>query len=120
MKKFKYLIIATFLLLLSSIISCEDSENTKEEEKTYIVASEKRNCVGVGSQKCFLVKNNKQDNWQFFYTAITGFEYEEGFEYELLVSEKEIENPPQDTSSVEYILIKVVSKVKKSSENLPN
>lgn len=102
-----------------TLFSCGDAATLLQEEKTYIVASKIVDCVGVGPQKCYLVKENMQNDWQFFYTDIKGFTHEEGFEYEILVSLKEVENPPQDTSSIEYTLIKVVSKIEKYSENLP-
>ena len=115
--KSNLILVSIFLL---TIFSCDNSDNSSISENIYIVASKQLDCEGVGKQKCFLVKKNQEDNWQFFYSSIIGFEYQEGFEYELLVSEKEIENPPQDSSSVEYTLVKVKSKVEKDSENLPN
>ena len=109
------------LLLLISIctISCENNESS-EIEKTFIVASKKVDCMGLAPQKCFLIKEKNQQNWQYLYDSISNFEYEEGFEYEILVSQKEIENPPQDASSIETKLIEILSKIEKTSENLPN
>ncbi|QTE21581.1 DUF4377 domain-containing protein [Polaribacter cellanae] len=112
----RYLI--AFLVVLM-FFSCNNSEEPSNNEKIYIVASKKTDCVGVGPQKCFLIKESKEENWQYFYSSFDGFNYEEDFEYKILVSETEIENPPQDTSSIEYKLIKVISKTKKTSENLP-
>lgn len=115
--KFKYIIlIFTCVLFISS---CENSENNFTQEKTFIVASKKVDCQGEGVQKCYLIKEKETQNWQFFYSNIIGFNYVEGFEYELVISEKEISNPPQDASSIEYILLKVISKIEKTSDNLP-
>ena len=111
---FKPLLLTTIFLLFSS---CNlDEENI---EKTIIVASAKADCVGAFPQECLLVKENEQQNWEYFYDSILGFTYEEGFEYVLIVSEKEIMNPPQDASSIQTTLIRLVSKIEKSSENLP-
>ena len=46
---------------------------------------------------------------------IQGFDYEEGFEYVLKVNQSNVENPPADGSSIEYILIEVLSKTKDDS-----
>lgn len=56
---------------------------------------------------------------EFLYSSIIGFTYDEGFEYKILVSEKEIANPPADASSIEYTLLNIISKVEKTSKNLP-
>ena len=108
-------------LLLVTIIVLFSSCNLDEEnsEKTVIVASAKKDCVGAFPQECLLIKENEQENWQYFYDGILGFTYEEGFEYILVVSENEIINPPQDVSSIETTLIKIISKIEKTSENLP-
>ncbi|QXP66164.1 DUF4377 domain-containing protein [Polaribacter sp. AHE13PA] len=112
--KLKSIILVVFML----IISCEKN-NLHINEKTIMIASAKVNCVGVAPQKCLLTKEEGAEDWGYFYSSITGFNYEEGFEYEVLISEKNIENPPQDASSKEYTLIKVISKVEKISKNLP-
>lgn len=112
--KLKSIILVVFML----IISCEKN-NLDVNEKTLMIASTKVDCVGVAPQKCLLTKEVGAENWGYFYSSIAGFNYEEGFEYKILISEKEIENPPQDASSKEYTLIKVISKVEKTSENLP-
>ncbi|APZ45780.1 hypothetical protein BW723_05485 [Polaribacter reichenbachii] len=113
MKKIVYLI-----CLSICILSCEDN-NLITPEKTLIVASKKIDCIGVDNQKCLLIKETETENWQYFYSSIIGFNYDEGFEYVIKVSERRIENPPQDGSSIETTLIEVVSKTEKTSENLP-
>ncbi|WP_439130145.1 DUF4377 domain-containing protein [Polaribacter sp.] len=111
----KYLL---FLCVTLCLTSCED-KNSNQAEKTLIVASQKADCVGVAPQKCFLVKENDAQNWTYFYDSIINFEYEEGFEYELVVRESEIKNPPQDASSIKTTLVQIISKIEKTSENLP-
>lgn len=83
------------------------------------VASQQADCTGVAPQKCFLVKKDGQKDWEFLYSGIEGFTYEEGNEYVLEIKEEKIDNPPADGSSVKYILVKEISKIKKISENLP-
>ena len=44
--------------------------------------------------------------------TITGFTYEKGNEYELLVKKTTLANPPQDSSNIRYELIRIVSQRK--------
>lgn len=109
--------IPLILALIISFISCED--NNEAAEKTMIIASQKVDCVGVAPQQCLLIKANENQNWEYLYDSIINFNYEEGFEYEVLVLEEQVENPAQDASSIKYTLIKVISKIEKTSENIP-
>jgi heat shock protein HslJ len=68
--------------------------------------------VGVGPQKCLLVKENPDDDWTMYYDQIQGFDYEPGYEYELRIVEEEVENPPADASSIRWTLVEVVSKTR--------
>jgi hypothetical protein len=115
-KQLLYLVLCNIFCFLS----CENNNIIQENNKTITVASKKVDCVGVGPQTCLLIKKENQESWTYFYDTIIGFEYEEGFEYEILVSERNIKNPPQDASSIETTLITIISKIEKPSENLPN
>ncbi len=84
--------------------------NAQLGQTTIYIGSETADCVGVAPQTCLLVKFEKDAEWELFYDNITGFLYEPGFEYELLVTKTEVENPPADASSVQYELIEVVNK----------
>lgn len=99
-------LILLFIVLISA--SC-----TTENTVRYTVASETVDCTGVGPQKCLQVKIGDSDNWQYFYSQIEGFNYEEGYEYVLDVKEEEKEHTPADASSIRYILVKEISKIKK-------
>ncbi len=79
-------------------------------EKTLFVGPTLVDCEGVAPQKCMLVMDNPDDGYQMFYGNIEGFDFEEGFEYELIVRVEEIENPPADASSLKYTLVSVVNK----------
>ena len=62
---------------------------------------------------CMLVQQGEKlcsEEWSYFYNEIEGFQYEEGYVYELKVRVEEIENPPTDGSSLRYILVEVISK----------
>ena len=67
-------------------------------------------CIGEAVQLCYVVKIGDQAAWEFFYDAIDGFtSYQWGHTYELAVVRQEVEHPPQDASSVRYILARIVS-----------
>jgi heat shock protein HslJ len=78
-------------------------------EKTLYVGAELVDCVGVGPMKCMLVKENPEDDYQFFYSEIEGFTFEPGFTYELRVLVEPVANAPADASNLKYTLVEVVS-----------
>jgi heat shock protein HslJ len=80
------------------------------ELKTIYVGPELVDCVGVAPQKCMLVKENPEDDYTLFYDQIEGFDYEEGYEYELVILEEQVEDPPADASSIKWTLVSVESK----------
>ena len=75
-----------------------------------IVGPERVPCEGEGPQECYQVKETPDGEWQLFYDEIEGFEWEPGYEYELLVNVYQVENPPAGGSSLRYELVEVVSK----------
>ncbi|NAS29909.1 DUF4377 domain-containing protein [Flavobacteriaceae bacterium R38] len=81
--------------------------------KTIWVASETKECEGVGLQQCLLVKDDKNKEWELFYDVIDGFNWEKGYEYELIIEESVIDNPPADGSSLRWKLITIVEKHRK-------
>lgn len=111
MKKNVYLLLLLLVMVLSS---CATKDTVR-----YTIASQQGDCTGVVSQKCMLVKKGDAKEWTYFYSKIEGFDYQQGYEYVLDVKEQNVENPPADASSVKYTLVKEVSKIEKTSENLP-
>ena len=99
---------------LIEVVSKEPAEVVGEEaavlEKTIYVGPLLVDCVGVGPQKCMLVKENPEDAYRMFYDRIAGFDYEQGYEYELRVQVETVPDPPADASSLRYTLVEVVSK----------
>ena len=83
---------------------------TEGETITLYVGPNREPCTGVAPQLCLLVKENPEDEYSLFYSAIEGFEFEPGFEYELLVNKQTVPNPPADASSFRWTLVEVVSK----------
>ena len=57
-----------------------------------------------------LIKENGAANWECVsFMEITGFTYERGHEYELLVKRTTLANPPQDSGKYRYELVRIVS-----------
>lgn len=105
-----------FLLSLSLLVfSCKTAKDTER----IVIASEKGDCVGVAPMKCLYMKAEGENDWEFFYDSIEGFNYEPGYEYVIEVKKEAISAPAADQSSLKYTLVKEISKTKKTSENLP-
>jgi heat shock protein HslJ len=107
-----------FLILsLLGVILTSCNNQSKPTEKTIFISSETQPCnEGIRKMDCMQVKWNKSDKeYELFYDEIEGFNYEAGNEYELLITEEKLVNPPADASSVKYKLVKVVSKTQVES-----
>src|SRR4028118_1922652 len=79
-------------------------------EKTVYVGPQRVDCEGMGPQKCYQVKERLEDPWLLFYDEIEGFNYEEGYTYEIRVEETQVADPPADGASFKWRLLEVVSK----------
>ncbi len=82
----------------------------KTREVTLYVGPEQVDCTGVAPQKCLMVKESPEAEYQLFYQPIAGFTFEPGYEYELLVREDLVDNPAADASTLVYTLIQEVNK----------
>ncbi|MEZ4884286.1 MAG: DUF4377 domain-containing protein [Chitinophagales bacterium] len=119
------------LLFVFGAVGCTATKNTtnkkettmdanknttsKEGEYIYWVNSRRVDCVGEGPQKCLQVQKGEimaDANWEFFYSRIEGFNYEEGNIYKLIVKEttKPQNQVPAGGSSIRYELVKVIDK----------
>ncbi len=93
---------------VKQVVAPEDLQINSEERILYI-GSKQVDCQGVIPQKCFLVRESPDGEWVFFYDEIIGFNWEAGYEYELLVKATSVKNPPLDRSSMIYELIEIIS-----------
>ena len=119
MKRIQVILMVTSFFLISAGCSTPTPEATAALStetgsatigKTLFVGPERVDCVGVAPQKCYKVKEDSSEEWRFFYSEIAGFDYEPGYQYQLLVREETVSNPPADGSSLRWVLIEVVSK----------
>lgn len=132
MKTKQYIILMTFVMLLTACAATEPENNTAAtpieentpapaqtepeaeertgEIKTVWIGPELAECTGVGPQTCMLIKWEQDADWQYFYSQIMGFTFEPGYDYELIVEERKVENPPADGSSLEWLLVEITNK----------
>jgi heat shock protein HslJ len=82
---------------------------SKEAVTKFIyVASETKDCTGVGPMTCLQIREDKDGPWRLFYGNIIGFEREPGIEYRLRIKEDKVTNPAADQASVIWYLDMVV------------
>ncbi|MGD9148145.1 MAG: META domain-containing protein, partial [Anaerolineae bacterium] len=104
--------VAITLLALASVAVAACGPAGGPVGKTIYVGPYLVDCEGVAPQKCMLVKEGPNDDWTLFYDQIEGFDYEPGYEYELRITEEQVENPPADASSIRWVLVEVVSQTR--------
>ena len=102
-------VVTTISLVFLSAAGCQFATEPAETFILY-VGPEQVPCQGLVPQSCLLIRTSPDADWSYLYDGIDGFTHEEGFSYRLLVHRREIENPPQDSSSITYRLIRVVEK----------
>lgn len=126
-------LIGILMIMIFGIVGCSSSKTVSEKktvtmdsdkkgkweevESIYWVNSQKVDCVGVGPMRCTQVQKGAklgEQDWEFFYDEIEGFDYEEGYIYKLMVKEtsKPKNEVPADASSIRYELLEVLDKQK--------
>ena len=106
--------IAVFFVLFT-IHSCNSPRGASSSGRTtkpveVIVASYKVKCTALAEQSCFLIKLKPEDEWTYYYNDLDGFDYEEGYEYVLLVKKLRGSNDITDASDFKYELVEIRSK----------
>ena len=117
----KKTIITALLTTMFGLVSCSSDNDTadKVEQVTVYVSAE----TGIyydlfDAERQHPIEGMKiqekgTTRWECVHFAtITGFTYEKGYEYELLVKKTTLTNPPQDSSNIRYELIRIVSQKK--------
>lgn len=112
--------IAFILLLpLFLLLSCE--KNTEEEgvwKEQWLVGPSLIHITNwaEASGDYLEIKKVGSDTWTVYPNAVEGFDYEEGYEYEILVKGRMTPKPVIDRPSELYSLIKIISKEKKNPD----
>ena len=117
----KKTIITALLVAIIGLASCSsDNDNEdKVEQVTVYVSAETGTYYSLFDAEReqpiegMQIQERGEIHWRCVHFAtITGFTYEKGNEYELLVKKTTLANPPQDASNIRYELIRIVSQRK--------
>lgn len=103
--------IVTTLSTALFVIGCGLQANAAKI--TMYIKEVKTTCQTVVVTECLQVKFNKKQNWQNFPEEIKGFEFEKGFEYEIVVDKKKVSKPAADQNAYTYTFVKLVKKTPK-------
>lgn len=126
-------IFSLVVILFSAVILCSCSSDDDEggrqvlSSKDYIITVASHKLEGVVTSsgysykaEVFAVKKDNSNTWESL-SGITGFEYENGYEYCLKIKETHyLDNSMGETTWTVYELLDLVSKEKKESEGLPD
>jgi heat shock protein HslJ len=101
-----------YLVILSFFVSCStkkiQAQNQDLNTEIWIVADRTIECIGEGVFQCIVYRVKGQDKWQMIFEGVEGFEYVEGNHYKIKIRKETIQNPPQDASSIKYILVELL------------
>lgn len=111
MRKTFIIPVVTAAIVGAGLLPMQQASAAGKNEVLYI-NNKLVDCVGVGPQKCMQVRKSPKSEWTLFYGGIDGFRFEPGYRYKLKVNVSKIKNPPMDSSSLKYSLVKVLSKKK--------
>lgn len=76
-------------------------------QKILEIAPNLVDCVGIIPMKCMQVREPGQ-NWGNFFEAIQGFTFKPDYSYKILVYLNKVQNPPADSSSLKYSLVRLL------------
>lgn len=111
MKKVISILFAAILGLASC--SKDSIYEDKVEQVTIYVSAETGLFYNVPNntpEEGMMIRVDGEENYICVaFNTITGFTYERGHEYELLVKRTTLANPPKDSGSIRYELIRIVS-----------
>ena len=107
----------SIILLATLLVQCGGTSQPGPGEYIYWVNSLKVPCTAVNPTHCLQVQKAEvldPTEWELFYSSISGFEFEAGYIYKLIVKEGELDatSVPADGSSIAYTLVKVLEKAK--------
>jgi len=82
------------------------SENT--DVATWEISDSYVNAQRLGKLKCLQIKTDKKNKWEYLNTSIRGFDYQEGYQYRILVKQTK----RKDIDTIDYSLVEIISKEK--------
>ena len=108
--------VALLLLITSGCGNSSDSSKTAELYLNHY----KSECNSFELAMCLQSRINENDEWSYLNNPIEGFDYEWGYNYKVRVKIEEIDNPPEDASSLTYTLLEIIEKIKEPTTTLFN
>ena len=111
-------IITALLAATIGLVSCSSDNDIEDkvEQVTVYVSAETGlfyNVPNTTPEEGMMIRIEGEDHYICVaFNTITGFTYEKGNEYELLVKKTTLANPPKDSGSTRYELIRIVSQRK--------
>ena len=114
----KQTIITALIAALLGLVSCSRDSNyeDKVEQVTIYVSAETGmfyNIPNTTLEEGMMIRVDGEDHYICVaFNKIAGFTYEKGNEYELLVKKTTLVNPPKDSGSTRYELIRIISQRK--------
>jgi copper homeostasis protein (lipoprotein) len=105
-------ILSVVLIVFVGILSTACIGGIEVSQKTILLLADSKEC-GESSEEnnCLLVKwDLNQEKWENFSYDIKGFEYELGYEYEVVVLVTKVDNPPIEGTGNKYKLLNVLAK----------
>ena len=111
-------VIAIAMLAAFSLASCSSDDNNEDkvEQVTVYVSAETGLFINVPNttpeEGMMILIEGKDHYICVAFNTIVGFTYEKGNEYELLVKKTTLANPPMDSGSTKYEIIRIVSQRK--------
>ena len=114
----KIIITALLAIVAIALVSCNSDNNyeDKVEQVTVYVSAETGlfyNVPNTTPEEGMMIRIEGENHLICVaFNTIAGFTYEKGNEYELLVKKTTLANPPKDSGSTRYELIRIVSQRK--------
>ena len=114
----KKIIITALLAATIGLVSCSSDNDIEDkvEQVTVYVSAETGlfyNVPNTTPEEGMMIRIEGEDNYICVaFNTIAGFTYEKGNEYVLLVKKTTLANPPKDSGSTRYKLIRIVSQRK--------
>jgi len=101
------------LLVVFNLVACGQKRATTQEsaERTIYVGPQLVDCAGTGQRQCLQLREGATGGWFYLNGAIEGFQYEEGYEYELQILEEAAEKQADGGAAVKLTLLQVVNKM---------
>ena len=112
MKLWRNILVMTAAMLSLASCSSNDDNKDKVEQITVYVSAETGmyyNVPNTSLEEGMLIRIDHEYYICVAFNTIAGFTYEKGNEYELLVKKTKLANPPQDSGSIKYELLRIVS-----------